>query len=83
MITSRERIQAAVHGDPVDHIPFAVWRHFYPDENEGQINALIPHGDRVSLALPRDQDGLIAAVAALNPRTIVVLEGSGPVLMPL
>jgi beta-glucosidase len=29
-----------------------------------------------------DQDGLIAAVAAANPRTIVVLETGGPVLMP-
>jgi beta-glucosidase len=36
----------------------------------------------LSLVLPRDQDALIAAVAALNPRTIVVLEGSGAVLMP-
>ena len=32
MITSRERVQAAVHADPVDRIPFAVWRHFYPEE---------------------------------------------------
>ena len=39
-------------------------------------------GDRESLVLPRAQDDLIAAVAALNPRTIVVLEGSGPVTMP-
>ena len=26
---------AAVRGKPVDRPPFAVWRHFYPDENEG------------------------------------------------
>ncbi len=38
--------------------------------------------DRSSLALPGDQDGLIAAVAAANPRTIVVLHTAGPVLMP-
>ena len=38
--------------------------------------------DRPSLALPGDQDQLIAAVAAANPRTIVVLHTSGPVLMP-
>lgn len=50
----------------------------YPDEGEG----LITHGDRDSLAMPRDQDAIVAAVAALNSRTIVVLEGSGPVLMP-
>ena len=29
-----------------------------------------------------DQDGLIAAVAAANPRTVVVLETGGPVLTP-
>jgi len=38
--------------------------------------------DRPSLSLPGDQDALIAAVAAANPRTIVVLDTSGPVLMP-
>ncbi len=38
--------------------------------------------DRSSLALPGDQDDLIAKVAAANPRTIVVLHTSGPVLMP-
>jgi beta-glucosidase len=50
----------------------------YRDEGEG----LVTHGDRDSLVLPRDQDALVAAVAAANPRTIVVLEGSGPVVMP-
>jgi beta-glucosidase len=35
-----------------------------------------------SLTLPDDQDALIEAVAAANPRTIVVLETGGPVLMP-
>ena len=39
-------------------------------------------GDVPSLALPGDQDRLIAAVAAANPRTIVVLHVAGPVLMP-
>lgn len=39
-------------------------------------------GDRTTLALPGDQDRLIAAVAAANPRTIVVLHTAGPVLMP-
>ena len=38
--------------------------------------------DATSLALPDGQDALIAAVAAANPRTAVVLENSGPVLMP-
>ncbi len=39
-------------------------------------------GDRTQLNLPGDQDALIAAVAAANPRTIVVLHTVGPVLMP-
>ncbi len=38
--------------------------------------------DRPSLSLPGDQDALIEAVAAANPRTVVVLNTSGPVLMP-
>jgi beta-glucosidase len=38
--------------------------------------------DRPTLSLPGDQDALIAAVAAANPHTIVVLNTSGPVLMP-
>jgi beta-glucosidase len=38
--------------------------------------------DRPSLSLPGDEDALITAVAAANPRTIVVLNTGGPVLMP-
>jgi beta-glucosidase len=38
--------------------------------------------DRPSLSLPGDQNALITAVAAANPRTIVVLNTGGPVLMP-
>jgi beta-glucosidase len=38
--------------------------------------------DAETLSLPRDQDRLIAAVAAANPRTIVVLETGNPVAMP-
>src|SRR5262249_32597407 len=38
--------------------------------------------DRSGLGLPGDQDALIEAVAAANPRTVVVLHPSGPVLMP-
>src|SRR3954454_25150897 len=38
--------------------------------------------DRSSLALPGDQDKLISAVAAANPRTIVVLNSSSAVTMP-
>ncbi|NPC97819.1 glycoside hydrolase family 3 protein [Nocardioides sp. zg-DK7169] len=38
--------------------------------------------DRGTLTLPQDQDRLVRAVAAANPRTIVVVATSGPVLMP-
>jgi beta-glucosidase len=38
--------------------------------------------DRQGLALPGHQDRLIEAVAAANPRTVVVLNTGGPVLMP-
>ena len=43
-------------------------------EGEGQ--------DRPSMALPGDQDALIAAVVAANPKTIVALNNGTPVLMP-
>ncbi len=38
--------------------------------------------DRPNLSLPGDENQLVAAVAAANPRTIVVLNTGGPVLMP-
>lgn len=38
--------------------------------------------DAPDLYLPNNQDALIEAVAAAQPRTAVVLETSGPVLMP-
>lgn len=38
--------------------------------------------DRPSLSLPDNQDALISAVAAANPRTVVVLKDGDPVLMP-
>jgi len=47
------------------------------------VNDVTSEGmDRTTLALPGDQDRLIAAVAAANPRTVVVLHTAGPVLMP-
>jgi beta-glucosidase len=39
-------------------------------------------GDRTTLSLPGDQNDLIAAVAAANPRTVVVLHTVGPIIMP-
>ncbi|OBK15831.1 glycosyl hydrolase [Mycobacterium asiaticum] len=38
--------------------------------------------DGADLSLPWGQDGLIAAVAAANPNTVVVLETGNPVAMP-
>jgi len=38
--------------------------------------------DRETLALPDDQDALIRAIAAANPRTVVVVHAGAPVLMP-
>jgi beta-glucosidase len=43
---------------------------------------MLEHYDAPDLSLPSGQDDLIRAVAAANPRTIVVLETGGPVLMP-
>jgi beta-glucosidase len=38
--------------------------------------------DRRTLALPDGQDELVRAVVAANPRTVVVVNSGGPVLMP-
>ncbi|MFF7194047.1 glycoside hydrolase family 3 C-terminal domain-containing protein [Streptomyces sp. NPDC008079] len=38
--------------------------------------------DRTTLALPGNEDDLIRAVAAANPRTVVVVRAGAPVLMP-
>ena len=38
--------------------------------------------DRTSLVLSGNQDALVRAVVAANPRTVVVLKSGGPVLMP-
>ncbi|MCW2919439.1 MAG: beta-glucosidase [Actinomycetia bacterium] len=38
--------------------------------------------DRTSITLPGRQDDLVAAVAAANPNTIVVVNSGGPVAMP-
>ena len=34
-MNARERVTEAFAGREVDRVPFAVWRHFYPDESEG------------------------------------------------
>lgn len=62
----------------------------YDQETEGQDRSslsLPPEGTSCTLAgcnpgSGYNQDGLVSAVAAANPNTVVVLETSGPVLMP-
>jgi len=39
-------------------------------------------GGDLSLALPGNQDQLVATIAAANPHTVVVIESGGPVMMP-
>ena len=38
--------------------------------------------DAATISLPDNQDALVDAVAAANPRTIVVIENGGPISMP-
>ncbi|HEY0636657.1 MAG TPA: glycoside hydrolase family 3 C-terminal domain-containing protein, partial [Pseudonocardiaceae bacterium] len=38
--------------------------------------------DRTDLRLPGDQDALVRAVAAVNPRTVAVVNSGGPVALP-
>lgn len=38
--------------------------------------------DHADFSLPYDQDALIAAIAAANPRTVVVLQTGNPIAMP-
>ncbi|WP_026554699.1 beta-glucosidase [Arthrobacter sp. 35W] len=49
----------------------------------GTSSAIESEGfDRTDLDLPGHQDALVAAVAAANPRTIVVVNSGSPVVMP-
>lgn len=49
--------------------------------SEGMDETSLAINDLVN-STPIDQDALVAAVAAANPHTIVVIESGGPVLMP-
>lgn len=35
-MTPKDRVVAAARGEAVDRVPFAVWRHFYPEETEAR-----------------------------------------------
>lgn len=49
----------------------------------GTTDAIESEGfDRSSLALPGRQDELVSAIAAVSPRTIVLVNSGGPVIMP-
>jgi beta-glucosidase len=48
----------------------------------GTVAVFAWNGAGPALSLPDDQDALISAVAAVNSRTIVVLNTGGPVTMP-
>jgi beta-glucosidase len=83
------RLQGRLAGHPV--IPFVDGR--YPEQAAGVARAADvaivfatnwsgENSDVPDLSLPEGQDALIERVAAANPRTIVVLETAGPVLMP-
>ncbi|WP_437575407.1 beta-glucosidase [Sorangium sp. So ce887] len=49
----------------------------------GTTEAIESEGfDRSALALPGRQDELVSAVAAVNPRTIVLVNSGGPVTLP-
>lgn len=48
-------------------------------DDEGENMEILGGGDRKSLDLSPEERDLILAVASVNPRTIVILEGSGPI----
>ncbi|WP_158850227.1 glycoside hydrolase family 3 protein [Saccharothrix deserti] len=67
-------ISAAVHAAREADVAVVVVGLTQEQETEGE--------DKISLALPGDQDALVAAVAAAAPRTVVVVNAATPVLMP-
>jgi beta-glucosidase len=50
-------------------------------DSEGMDTPSLALSDIVN-SIPIDQDALVSAVAAANPRTIVIIESGGPILMP-
>lgn len=75
--------RARVGYDPGDDLNAAVKLARQSDISIVFVKQWMTEGqDVANLSLPGRQDDLIAAVAAANPRTIVVLETGGPVLMP-
>ncbi|WP_411108918.1 glycoside hydrolase family 3 protein [Streptomyces sp. c-19] len=68
---------------PVSLIPAAVQAARTADAAVVFVNRIAGEAmDHEQLDLPADQNRLITAVAAVNPRTIVVLNTDGPVAMP-
>lgn len=72
-----------VLGDSTGAIPAAVRLAAAADAAVVVVGDFETEGaDRRTLALPNGQDELVAAVAAVNPRTVVVVHAGAPVLMP-
>jgi beta-glucosidase len=73
-LTAREELERAVELAAEADVAIVV---------VGTTDAIESEGfDRTSLALPGEQDELVRRVAAANPRTVVVVNSGGPVLLP-
>lgn len=73
-LPAAEAIRAAVNAAARAETAIVVVGNTQEQETEGQ--------DKLTLALPGEQDALVAAVAAVAPRTIVIINAATPVLMP-
>ncbi|MBK0384140.1 glycoside hydrolase family 3 C-terminal domain-containing protein [Pedobacter sp. SD-b] len=74
-----EAVKAAKNADVA--IVYCGWTHGY-DYNQWGDNAFDAEGvDKPNMNMPFEQDKLLTAVLAANPKTIIVLMGGGPVDM--
>ncbi len=53
-----------------------------PADASAAVESFAPGGDRRSLRLSSDDEGLVAAAVAANPRTVVAVMGGSAVVMP-
>nr|WP_104820610.1 glycoside hydrolase family 3 C-terminal domain-containing protein [Kitasatospora sp. MMS16-BH015] len=74
VVTADELIERAVEAARTADVAVVVVGTTEEVESEGV--------DRAGLGLPGRQDELVARVAAVNPRTVVVVNAGAPVLMP-
>ena len=74
---------ARVQFDPGDDLNLAAALAKTSDVAIVFVHQLTREGDDLTtLQLPGNQDQLVSAVAAVNPKTIVVVESGGPITMP-